>query len=314
MILTGSIRQSVQLASMSALIEEKKIEGFQKKKEVEMTPEERMLEHYKEQLAQNQEADKANGISMKVMSGKTLTAEEIEYLEQKNPELLKKYREMQEEKKSYERQLRNCKTKEEVERVRVNKINGYLVQARKIANNPVIPKAEKKALLEEIVARLTNIDKVHMKFVKSTKYQKLPREQEIAKERTELSSDRQKAATEMLKDAGEKRDEIRGKEEAPEEIPGKVGNAETTDKSETEVTDGEAESGAADKRGTMPGLGGADKTVDKAGAGTDDIAKKALAEIQIALSRLDEHTYNRNGSTVSLELDRETGKRIDVRS
>ncbi len=169
MRMTGSIRQSVQLAAMNALIDEKKIKGF-KKKEVEMTPEERMLEHYKEQLAQNKEADKANGISMKVMSGKTLTSEEIEYLEQKNPELLKKYREMQEEKKAYERQIRNCKTKEEVERVRVNKINGCLVQAKSIANNPVIPKSEKKALLEEIVARLTNIEKVHIKFVKSTKY------------------------------------------------------------------------------------------------------------------------------------------------
>ncbi len=46
----------------------------------------------------------------------------------------------------------------------------------------------------------------------------------------------------------------------------------------------------------------------------DDTARKALTEIQTALSRLDEHTYNRNGTAVSLELDRETGKRIDIKS
>lgn len=127
---------------MNALIEEKKTKGFVEKQR-QLSPEERMIEQFKEQAAQEKEAEYTNGIANKVMSGKNLSAEEIEYLQQKNPELLKKYREMQEEKKSYERQLRNCKTKEEVERVRVNKINGYLAQAKSISHNAVIPKGRK---------------------------------------------------------------------------------------------------------------------------------------------------------------------------
>ena len=59
-----------------------------------MSPEECMLEQFKEQAAQEKEAEYTNGIANKVMSGKTLSSEEIEYLQQKNPELLKKYREM----------------------------------------------------------------------------------------------------------------------------------------------------------------------------------------------------------------------------
>ena len=203
LMIAGTIRQSVQMATMNTLIEEKKVKGFVKKKE-DLTPEERMLEQFKEQAAQNKEAEVANGIANKVMSGKTLSSEEIEYLQQKNPELLKKYREMQEEMKAYERQLRNCKTKEEVERVRVNKVNGYLAQAKSISHNAVIPKAEKKAMLEQIMARLTNMEKVHVKFVKSVEYKELPKEQEIAKERAELTSERQEAATQMLKEAGKK--------------------------------------------------------------------------------------------------------------
>ncbi len=268
LMIAGTIRQSVQMATMNTLIEEKKTKGFVKK-QAEMTPEERMLEQFKEQAAQNQEAEVANGIANKVMSGKTLSMDEIEYLQQKNPELLKKYREMQEEMKSYERQLRNCKTKEEVERVRVNKINGYLAQAKSVSNNPVIPKGEKKAILEEIMARLTNMEKVHMKFVKSVEYKELPKEQEIAKERAELTGERQEAATEMLKEAGEKQEAT--------ETSGKRGETPIEPESE------------------------------------DDIAKKAMTLIQSALTKLNEHSYSNTGGSVSVDLDRDTGRRIDIK-
>lgn len=265
-MIAGTIRQNVQMATMNTLIEEKKLKGFVKKQE-DMTPEERMLEQLREQATQNKEAEVANGITNKVMSGKTLSMEEIEYLQQKNPELLKKYREMQEEMKAYERQLRNCKSKEEVERVRVNKINGYLAQAKSISHNAVIPKAEKRAMLEEIMARLTNMEKVHIKFVKSVQYEKLPEEQEIAKERTKLTGERQEAAAEMIEEAGEKQEEVF---EELDETP----------------VDFEAE---------------------------DDIAKKAMTLIQSALVKLSENSYNNTGGSVTIDLDRDTGKKIDIK-
>lgn len=275
-MISGSIRQSVKMATMNALIEQKKTKGFVEKQK-EMSPEERMLEQFKEQAAQEKEAEYTNGIANKVMSGKTLSSEEIEYLQQKNPELLKKYREMQEEKKSYERQLRQCKTKEEVERVRVNKINGYLAQAKSISHNAVIPKGEKKAMLEEIMARLTNMEKVYVKFVKSEQYRKMPREQEIAKERAELSSEREEAVAELLKEAGEGQEEI-------------VEESKEAGEEQMEIADESKE----------PALG-------------DDLAKKAVTLIQSALSTLNKYSYNSSGNTVSMEIDRDTGKRIDVK-
>lgn len=276
-MIAGTIRQSVQMAAMNNLIEQKKEKGFVKN-QAQLTPEERMIEQFKEQAAQEKEAEYTNGIANKVMSGKKLSSEEIEYLQKKNPELLKKYRDMQEEMKAYERQIRRCKTKEEVERVRVNKINGYLAQAKSVSNNPAIPKGEKKAILEEIVARLTNMEKVHMKFVKSVEYKDLPREQEIAKERAEKTSERQEAATEMLKEAGEKQ------EEQTEESAEDVGAA----LAERDVIPEEPEA-------------------------EEDVAKKAMTLIQAALTRLNENSYNNTGGTVSVDLDRDTGKRIDIK-
>ena len=45
----------------------------------------------------------------------------------------------------------------------------------------------------------------------------------------------------------------------------------------------------------------------------DNLAKKAVTLIQNALSTLNKYSYNSSGSTVSMELDRDTGKRIDVK-
>ncbi len=280
-MIAGTIRQNVQMAAMNNLIEQKKEKGFVKN-QAQLSPEERMIEQFKEQAAQEKEAEYTNGIANKVMTGKKLSSEEIEYLQKKNPELLKKYRDMQEEMKAYERQLRRCKTKEEVERVRVNKINGYLAQAKSVSNNPVIPKGEKKAILEEIVARLTNIEKAHMKFVKSVEYKDLPREQEIAKERAEKTGERQEAATEMLKEAGEKQKEL------VEELTEETGNVD-----EKQLPD-------------------PDVKLEKPEA-EEDIAKKAMTLIQAALTRLNENSYNNTGGTVSVDLDRDTGKRIDIK-
>ncbi len=305
LMISGSIRQSVKMATMNALIEQKKTKGFVEKQK-EMSPEERMLEQFKEQAAQEKEAEYTNGIANKVMSGKTLSSEEIEYLQQKNPELLKKYREMQEEKKSYERQLRQCKTKEEVERVRVNKINGYLAQAKSISHNAVIPKGEKKAMLEEIMARLTNMEKVYVKFVKSEQYRKMPREQEIAKERAELSSEREEAVTELLKEAGEEQKEVA--EESKEfgewqaEVP--EVNAESA-----EVPGEKVQTAIEILQGEHVETEGIEST-DAPG---DDLAKKAVTLIQNALSNLNKYSYNSSGTTVSMELDQDTGKRIDVK-
>ena len=44
--------------------------------------------------------------------------EEISYLEKNDPVALKKYRETKEDKESYKEKLRQCKTKEEVDRVK----------------------------------------------------------------------------------------------------------------------------------------------------------------------------------------------------
>ncbi len=277
MMIAGTIRENVKMAQMTHKVEEKKAKGFRVEKN--LTEEERMLNMFQEQIEQNREADNYTKISTKIQSGETLTAEEIRYLEQNNPQLLKTYREIQQEKKSYERQLRNCKTKEEVERLKVNKLNGYMAQAKDISTNPYIPKAKKKALLEAIMAKITNMQKVHYKFVKSTEYENLAEEDEMAKERAKLASERQDAEAELIEDTSE---------EETQENDGKIEGVTLPLEEETKET------------GRQVALNIAE-------------AKDVLAFVQTALTNLNENVYNSEGDAVPLDKEYKMGKRIDIK-
>ena len=83
------------------------------------------------------------------MSGGSLSPEEISYLEKNDPVALKKYRETKEEKESYKEKLRQCKTKEEVDRVKLQKLGELESSLSSIVNDPAIPKSASMLLVFE---------------------------------------------------------------------------------------------------------------------------------------------------------------------
>ena len=58
-------------------------------------------------------------IDLKLQSGKKLTAEEMDYLQKTDPQKYQKIKSMEAERENYEKELKRCKTKEEVQRVRM---------------------------------------------------------------------------------------------------------------------------------------------------------------------------------------------------
>ena len=72
-----------------------------------------------------------------------------------------------------------------MERVRFNKISGYLAAAKSVAHNPNIPSGMKAALAEKILKKVAGINSVHMEFVQSVQYKNLPTDVELAEERKE---------------------------------------------------------------------------------------------------------------------------------
>lgn len=183
MILSGTIASTVQLQMLNNKWMQKKESGnVLSKQELNerstWTSEQFMIADFQDQLEHNRETQKRQKIDNKIMSGGSLSPEEISYLEKNDPVALKKYREIKEEKESYKEKLRQCKTKEEVDRVKLQKLGELESSLSSVVNDPTIPKSAKLAKAQEILAKTNNIEAAHLEFVKSADYQSMPTDDE----------------------------------------------------------------------------------------------------------------------------------------
>lgn len=178
-MITGTISNAVRQDFLSKKWDAKKKSGNvlskqDKNSNVNKTPEQSMLERFREEMKQNKENSKINGIANKVTNGEDLSPEEEQYLAEKNPGLLNSYRQAKLEQKAYEEKLKNCETKDEVQRLKTNTVNGYLSEmsaAKGTGNKGAIVATAKKVL-----AKLKNIEKAEIEFIKSGAYSNLPTE------------------------------------------------------------------------------------------------------------------------------------------
>ena len=193
--MAGTIKRSVRMAALDQKWQQKKNSfGQDKKKLAEMTAEERQLQDFREQAEQMRKSQKHANIDAKLAAGEELTPEEIEYLRQNNPQALKDYEDTQKERESYKRALRNCRTKEEVERLKYTKMGQFMAEAKKISSNACIPKGKKVALLKRILQQATAVEDEHREFLKTSRYASLPTEEE-AREAEKAEKEQREAET-----------------------------------------------------------------------------------------------------------------------
>lgn len=197
-MITGTIGSAVKLQCLENKWQQKKNNINSKKPVKEMTQEERTLAEFQEQVDRERESNSHADLYNKLKSGGKLTPDEISYLEQNDPEALRKYREDQAEKKAYERQLKNCKTKDDVERVKMNKLGNYVAQAKKISTDPYIPLDKKLELMNQLNDKLCRVNQAHMTFLNSQQYRDMPSEAELSEERTEEINENQKDMNEKV--------------------------------------------------------------------------------------------------------------------
>lgn len=193
--MAGTIKRSVRMAALDQKWQQKKNSfGQDKKKLAEMTAEERQLQDFREQAEQMRKSQKHANIDAKLAAGEELTPEEIEYLRQNNPQALKDYEDTQRERENYKRALRNCRTKEEVERLKYTKMGQFMAEAKKISSNACIPKGKKVALLKRILQQATAVEDEHKEFLKTSRYASLPTEEE-AREAEKAEKEQREAET-----------------------------------------------------------------------------------------------------------------------
>ena len=119
-------------------------------------------------------------IRTKLANGKKLTAEEMEYLQKNDPQMYQKVKSIEAEQKNYENELKRCKTKEEVQRVRMNHTAASLSTVNSIKNNPAIPEEKKLELIWREHMKNMALEETTREFVESGQYAKLPTEAEKA--------------------------------------------------------------------------------------------------------------------------------------
>ena len=175
-MITGTIYNAGKMLEMTQKWEQKKSSGNILKKE-ELSPEEQQLKMYQEQLEREREGNEYSSIYAKIQSGQELSPAEEDKLRAKDPKMYMEYKADRMEQEAYEKKLKNCKTKEEAERLHVNRMNGKLSELKSIVNNPNIPKSEKLKEAQRILGDTTKTAQIFHTFTKSAEFKELPTEE-----------------------------------------------------------------------------------------------------------------------------------------
>lgn len=186
---TGTIQSQVSLQMLDLKWQKKKQDINSKKDTEGMTQDEILLDSLERQAQTERERSATSELYTKLKTGGTLTEEEIAYLKEHDPEALAEYEKAQTEKKAYENALKNCRTKEDVQRLKLNRMGSFAAQAKEIASNPYIPKDKKVVLMQRLNNEVCMIRDAHQAFEKSRAYEELPEEQELRREAAEQADE-----------------------------------------------------------------------------------------------------------------------------
>lgn len=136
------------------------------------------LDKVLEDLKKQEEQSEINGIMYKLYTGAELSASELDVLREKAPELYKIAIEARQMEKDLENKLKNCRSKDEAERLKLNSMHSVAYRCGAATPSSDIPESQ------QIRARIlfASVDKVFREFYESDDYAKLPQKSEGAAE------------------------------------------------------------------------------------------------------------------------------------
>jgi len=185
--LMTSINHLRKNAKLESKWEKRKQEGFSTDGLTERQKDNvNFINAYKEQQELHPEDKEMQRITNKIYAGSKLTEQEMQYLQKKNPVLYQKMRAIEAEAKQYEEDLKRCKTKDEAQRIKMNKINASVASIRSVESNPNISDADKLAFAQAEQAKMREIEKITTKFIESGAYAALPTDAEKFQTEKEL--------------------------------------------------------------------------------------------------------------------------------
>lgn len=140
-----------------------------------------------DEIKDSKSKDKLREIHNKLLQGGKLTAEERKYLQQNDPEAYQKLKSSEQEQKAFEQRLKQCRTKEEAQRLKMTYINSSLVTVKSVENNSAISKSKKLEIFMQEKQRCDRIEESCRNFVQRGDYERLPTEAEETKANKDAS-------------------------------------------------------------------------------------------------------------------------------
>lgn len=138
------------------------------------------IDTYVRQLEESRQKQTLSSIEAKMKSGLRLSGADMEYLRKNAPELYKKALELEKEREGYRRALRECRTKEQVQRLYAHKMHEYLNEAR-LAEHGSVSTGDGQGTLDDITMRVAAIQNEHNIFLSTPEYARLPHDYELGK-------------------------------------------------------------------------------------------------------------------------------------
>lgn len=199
-MITGTLYEAGKMMVMQNKWEQKKSTGnINKKEQKELTPQERELQRYREQLEETKKGNEYSALYSKIQSGQKLSPAEEDKLKAQDMKAYLDYKADQAEQEAYEERLKKCRTKDEAQRLQTAKMQGNLSKIKNIENDPYISDAEKLKMARIIQGDTTANAKIYQEFTQSEEYEKMPTEGELQQLR-KMERDAEKAELQEIKE------------------------------------------------------------------------------------------------------------------
>ncbi|MBO4420525.1 MAG: hypothetical protein J5783_01735 [Lachnospiraceae bacterium] len=225
-MITGTLYEAGKMMVMQNKWEQKKNTGnINKKEQKELTPQERELQRYREQLEETKKGNEYSALYSKIQSGQKLSPAEEDKLKAQDMKAYLDYKADQAEQEAFEEKLKHCKTKDEAQRLKTTKMQSNLSKIKNVENDPYISDSEKLRIAREVQGDTIASAKIFDKFTQSEEYEKMPTEGELQQIR-KMERDAENAA--MLSEAEEPND-ISEEDNDEADVDGGLTKTETAD-------------------------------------------------------------------------------------
>lgn len=128
---------------------------------------------YADMMKPDANAKMSEAVHTKLLTGKPLSDEELSWLKENNPVEYQKALIIKAEREMYKKELENCRSKEDVDKVKQRKLEQFCAEANKIQGSSM-SRDDKIKAMKFLEMRRMAIEDEHKTFLDTAKYKNLP--------------------------------------------------------------------------------------------------------------------------------------------